>query len=162
MKHSRLIFLMLIIFNRPSAAQTPAPVLPDFKFFTFGGQPTGQRDLVKEKINLFIFFDPDCDHCQRTVADINKNYKAFSKASLIFVSVEGWQKINQFAGLYAPVLQKQKNVRFLRDSLNQFITIFKPRRYPALFLYSADKKLLDYEDNENSLFRIERFIKMAK
>ena len=67
--------------------------------------------------------------------------------------------MRQFMATYAPQLKMQKNVNLLQDRNNQFIAKFKPRRYPAMFLYSAEKKLLDYEDNEESVFRIVNLVK---
>ena len=55
--------------------------------------------------------------------------------------------------MFGKGLKGKKNVVLLQDNLNQFISSFKPQKYPSMFLYSAKKKLIDYEDNEETLFR---------
>jgi hypothetical protein len=54
---------------------------------------------------------------------------------------------------YGNNLQGKRNVTILQDSQNEFIRKFGPRKYPALFLYSARKKLMLYDDNEQNLVR---------
>jgi peroxiredoxin len=114
-------------------------------------------DLPKDRLLLFVFFDPDCEHCQHTLQTMNKEYKAFQKASIYLVSMASHAAINLFMATYAPKLAAQKNVLLLMDESSQFITQFKPVRYPSLYLYSTEQKLLDLEDNENTLFRIEKY-----
>ena len=63
-------------------------------------------------------------------------------------------KINQFMSTFGRKLKGRKNVTVLQDKLQQFISKFHPVRYPAMFLYSREKKLLDYEDNPESVFRL--------
>ena len=55
---------------------------------------------------------------------------------------------------YGSKLKGQKNVTILQDKLQQFITKFNPVRYPSMFIYSPEKKLLDYEDNPELVFRL--------
>ena len=62
---------------------------------------------------------------------------------------------------YGSNLNRKKNVTLLEDPKNEFIVKFTPRKYPAMFLYSADKKLTDYEDNDESVFRFSRLLNTA-
>ena len=54
---------------------------------------------------------------------------------------------------YGNNLKDKKNVTVLQDPQYEFMRKFRPRKFPALFLYSTDKKLLLYEDNEQNMFR---------
>jgi peroxiredoxin len=135
-------------------AQIPAQTLPDFTFYRLDKSPFTNRDLPQGKMSFFIFFDSDCDHCQRAVRNIDQQYKSFQNTVTCLISVDDHDKINRFVNTYAQHLKNQKNVVLLQDSLNQFIARFKPYKYPSMFLYSADKKLIDYEDNEETVFRI--------
>lgn len=145
-------FIVMIIEN--ISAQIPAQILPDFEFSRLDKSSFTNKDLVQGKILFFVFFDSDCDHCQRAVKNIDVQYKLFKKIAIYFISLDGPDKINRFMATHAAHLKDQKNVLVLQDKLNQFITKFKPRRYPSMFLYSANKKLMEYEDNEESVFRI--------
>ncbi len=53
----------------------------------------------------------------------------------------------------------KKNVAILQDLNNEFIIKFKPRKYPSLFLYSAKKQLLMYDDDEK---KVTEFLKLMK
>ncbi|HWJ27213.1 MAG TPA: hypothetical protein VNS32_11765, partial [Flavisolibacter sp.] len=99
-----------------------------------------------------------CDHCHRAIENINKNYKSFSHISVYLVSMDDQQKMNDVLKRYGPELKKQKNVLLLEDRNKQFISKFNPRRFPSMYLYSAENKLVDYEDNEETVYRIMKFI----
>lgn len=134
--------------------QPPAQTLPEFRFQTMDQRTFSNTDLPKGPLLLFVFVDPDCDHCKRTVQKMDEQHGAFGKAALYFISSADPAKIRSFADSYARHLK----VLWLRDADQQFMVRFRPIRYPALFLYSTDKKLLDYEDNEETIFRIVRSI----
>ena len=139
-------------------APTPARVVPEFRWSMHDRRIFANADLPKGKMLLFVFFDPDCEHCQRAVKTMDRDLTAFQRAFVCLVSAASQDKIDLFAAGYAPRLRAQQNVVFLQDAGSQYILRFNPIRYPSLYLYSPEKSLLDYEDNEETLFRIERSI----
>jgi len=154
MKYIVCTVLFIIMSVENISAQIPAQTLPDFEFSRLDKSPFTNKDLAHGEILFFVFFDSECDHCQRAVKNIDEQYKSFKKTAVYFISLDDPDKINRFMATYATQMKAQKNVVLLQDKLNQFIAKFKPRRYPSLFLYSTDKILMDYEDNEESVFRI--------
>ena len=145
---------LFIFFATVSFGQTPAQVLPAFEFQRLNKTSFTNKDLPQQRILLFIFIDTECDHCQRAVNNIAQQYKSFQKAAVYLISLDSVEKINHFISTYGPKLKTQKNFLLLQDHLNQFIVKFEPRRYPAMFVYSPEGKLLDYQDNEESVFRL--------
>lgn len=157
----RYKFILLSIFFLIScnmfaqiSGQPPAQTIPKFNFFRFNNAPFTNNDLPQNKMLFFLFFDTDCDHCQNAINNIGKEYQAFKKTSIFLISLDDQNKINHFMETYGIKLNGQKNVTMLQDNLHQFIAQFNPRKYPSMFLYSSKKKLIDYEDNPESVFRL--------
>lgn len=121
--------------------QVPAPTLPEFSL---------TRSLPQNRLLIFTLIDPDCDHCQHLVKKMNDSSATLNKTALYMISAAPQNKLTAFAKKYGPKLKAQ----WLPDPKNEFIAKFHPIRSPAIYLYSPDKKLLDYEDNPESLFRI--------
>src|SRR5258708_27050030 len=135
-------------------AQIPAHTLPHFTFYRHDKSAFTNSDLLCGKMYFFLFFDSDCDHCQRAVKNIDQQYQSFQNTLICLISVDDHDKIDRFVNTYAQHLKNKKNVVLLQDNLNQFIPRFKPYKYPSMYLYSTDKKLIDYENNEPTVFRI--------
>ena len=154
------LILGLMLFVK-SSAQIPAQILPEFEFSRLDQSNFTNKDLPLSKILFFIFFDSDCEHCQRAIKNINQDYKSFQKTAIYLISMDDKDKVTHFITTYASRLKAQKNIILLQDRKNQFITRFKPKRYPAMFLYSAEKKLIDYQDNEESVFRLVNTVKKS-
>jgi hypothetical protein len=89
---------------------------------------------------------------------LNANFKDYKKAAVYLISLDSIKAINNFLHKYGPNVVGQKNVTVLLDNKTEFIPKFKPRKYPSLFLYDANKKLLDYEDNPESMFRFSKLL----
>jgi AhpC/TSA family len=138
-----------------------AQVMPDFTFYRADGHAFGRKDVAAGKPVLFVLFDPTCPHCQRAVRHIGEQYAAFSKAEICLVSMEGWAAINGFVAAYGGALKGRPNVVVLRDVAGEFIGRFKPMKFPAMMLFSRDGRLVDYEDNENAVFRLVKMMPVA-
>jgi hypothetical protein len=82
---------------------------------------------------------------------MNEHYKEYTKSAIYLVTVDVKARVNPFLDTYAPNLKNNKNVTLLQDLKNEFILKFKPRKYPSMFLYSKEKKLMLYDDNEQNL-----------
>lgn len=151
-----LILLFLVSFNISAqiSGQPPAQTIPHFQFFKYDNSSFTDNDLPKGKIIFFMFLDPDCDHCQHAIKSIGEQFQSFKKTSIFLISIYDQNKINHFMNTYGSKLKGQKNITILQDKLQQFIVKFNPVRYPSMFLYSPEKKLLDYEDNPESVFRL--------
>jgi len=148
-----VVSCLLLSLLLKAQAQVPAQTIPDFSFSGAGKNPFTNRDLARGKPLFFLFVDPDCEHCQRAVQAIGERYAAFRNAAMYVISLESREKLSLFIDKYGRALKGRKNVMLLQDNLSQFIVRFKPRRYPAMMLYSPQGKLIDYEDNAESVFR---------
>ncbi len=160
MKHS-LLFALLFYFVVDCVAQPPAQTIPVFDFYKADKSAFTNNNLAVNKMVFFFFFDPTCEHCQQAMSVLDKNFQDYKKAAVYLISTNDHQTMQMFIDKYAPGLKNQKNITFLQDSKNEFIDRFKPIRYPSMFLYSPTKQLLDYEDNENSMFRFIKYLKQS-
>ena len=132
-------------------AQTPAQTIPSFTFKRLNQKEFSNKDLAAGKLIFFVFFDTECEHCQHAIQYINQHQEEFAKAAVYLVSVDLKEKVTVFMSKHGNNLTGKKNITVLQDSKNQFILKFSPRKYPSMFLYSPQKKLLLYDDDEKSL-----------
>jgi len=150
-----IIFCSLLFYT--SSAQTPAQTIPAFTFYKLDKTPFTNKNVTNGKEVLFIFFDVTCDHCQHTISTLSKRISECQKIAIYLISLEDKTAITNFFNQYGKNLPGQKNVTILQDLKNQFITQFGPRKYPSVFLYSAQKKLRLYDDEDQYL---EKFFKI--
>lgn len=145
------IFLFILITSFCANAQHPAATIPDFTFYTLDKKPFTNEDLKQDKVVLIVFFDATCEHCQHAMTTYNQHYKELNKTPLYLVTLDNQESIKNFMTRYANNLYGSKNVTILQDLGNEFIRKFGPRKYPSMFLYSAQKKLLIYDDEPKNV-----------
>lgn len=154
------VLCYLLIFN--ASAQPPAQTIPSFTFYKFDKTPFTNKNVTSGQDVLFIFFDVTCDHCQHTISTLSKRIGECSKISIYLISLEDKTAVNNFLDMYGKNLINKRNVTVLQDSKNQFITQFSPRKYPSVFLYSNQKKLLLYDDEDQYLEKFFKIINPSK
>ena len=153
------ILLMAISCSVNGWTQEPGKVIPVFQFSTLDGAVFNPTNLTTGKMSFFVFVDTDCDHCQHAMQYINQHHGEFKKAAVYLVSMANPARINEFMSRYGANLVNQKHVVLLQDTRSDFISKFKPQKYPGMFLYSADKKLLLYGDDEKKINMFSKKIK---
>lgn len=150
MKRTGLLLLLSMLLV-VSMAQTPAQRIPDFRFIRKIGAAFTRQDLAAGKPVFFVFFDITCEHCRNSMQYLNGHYRELSRAAIYLVTMDPGPSAEAFLGSQAPQLARQPNVLLLRDTRQQFITLFRPRKFPSLFLYSSQQQLVLYSDEENDL-----------
>jgi hypothetical protein len=143
----------------------PAQTIPVFDFVYVSGSAVGgegrtftNKDLVPRAKSFFFFFDADCEHCQHAMANLNLTAGSYKHTAFYLVTLDDPAKATKFLQQYGSHLVGRRAVTLLHDKSMEFVNRFKPRKYPSMFLFSADGKLLDYEDNEESMFRFSKFM----
>jgi cytochrome oxidase Cu insertion factor (SCO1/SenC/PrrC family) len=162
MKYLLQTIVLSFFMSGIAAAQTPAATIPGFTFFKFNKTAFTNKDLASGKIVFFVFFDTECDHCQHAIEYLNQHQKELDKAAVYLISVDGREKVAAFLSKHGSNLNGKKNILLLQDTQNEFILKFKPRKYPSLFLYSPQKKLMLYDDDEKKLPVFLQQIKTSK
>lgn len=143
--------MILLITTLNVAAQSPAKTIPSFSFYKPDKTIFTEQKLAEGRLLFFMFFDADCDHCQRTMSYFNRHYNEFNKVAVYFITVDTWDKANQFMKKFGINFSGRKNVTLLQDSNNEFVSKFGPKKFPSVFLYTSKKELLLYDDEEKNM-----------
>lgn len=124
--------------------------LPHLKFTTLEGTAMSTRDL--ETPLVLILFFTDCDHCQREAQDVKKNLELFKGKNIQFISANDMPLIQKFAVDYG--LSNEPNVKFGRAESTDVYMNFGSIPTPAIYVYSAEKRLVKSFKGETPVVEI--------
>ncbi len=102
MKRYLLFTLSIYFFTTVfSAAEAFTQSIPPFKM----GLSTGKifnaaSDFKKEKPVILIYFDPDCDHCQKLMNELFKKINEFKNAEIVMVTFKSITEVTVFEAKY--------------------------------------------------------------
>ncbi len=155
MKHILALSSLLIIFScqqkKTEVASTNAVAavpeqiavndLPNLNVIDINGSTVSLRQLSGEV--AIIFFNPDCDHCQREARDMTAKKELLKNQQLYFVSAAPVPTIIKFVNDYN---MKESNYHFshvepgdVYQNLGNFSAI------PAIFLFKDKKRIGKFE-----------------
>jgi peroxiredoxin len=152
-----LLFVTLIICCSNVGSEAPAQTrsdLPRLDIQLKDGSKVSVQQLPG-KVALILFF-PDCDHCQREAAQIQKNISGFKDYTLYFISSASFEDINHFATTYQ--LANYKNVVFARTESKNVLDAFGPIETPTIFLYDKNGKLIETFSGEVAIEVVLKYI----
>lgn len=161
MRYFYFSFLFFVITTAFSQEKTKAPEkIPDFGSLNdyFGKDELAYKTLPKKGKLMFVFYDPECGHCQQLGHEINKNIELFEDTQIYFVSMQEKVLVEKYIDTFLPKLKKRKNIGYYHDEEYAFLLKFNPQNFPSLYLYEAkDKRLLTFLDGENKIDDLRQF-----
>lgn len=97
-----LFFSVLIYFSVGffCASSACAQTIPSFKILLSDDNIFSATDLPKGKPVILIYFDPDCDHCQKLMKEFFPKMNEFRKAEIIMVTFKPVSDLIAFEKLH--------------------------------------------------------------
>lgn len=68
------------------AAKVCSQPIPPFKMMLSDNKIFSASDLPKGKPIILVYFDPDCEHCQKLMNELFKKINEFKKAEIVMVT----------------------------------------------------------------------------
>ncbi len=150
MKQLLSAFICCLIFTQAKAQLQPQ-TLPGAVFYKKDGSAFSTMQIPTAKKAFIMFFDATCGHCQQVAAQLSKKTDKLAKLNVYLVSMDEFRSIDYFMTNFAKPLLGMKNVTLLQDKQQAFITTFKPDKYPSMYLYGTNKRLMKFSSNDKEL-----------
>ncbi|HKC37307.1 MAG TPA: redoxin domain-containing protein [Chitinophagaceae bacterium] len=74
--------------------------IPSFKITLSNNKTLNAADLPKGKPLVLIYFDPDCDHCQKLMTELFKKINSFKKVQMVLVTFKPVTEVAAFEKKY--------------------------------------------------------------
>lgn len=115
--------------------------IPGFSYKNINGDFFTNQDIKINTPTLFVYFNSECEYCNKEAVMIRENVEKFQKVQLIFISFEKPEHIKRFA--IRNQLYSYSNIHFLWDYKVTFSTTFDVNSLPCLVLYDKNQKLIE-------------------
>ncbi|HEY1007724.1 MAG TPA: redoxin domain-containing protein [Sphingobacteriaceae bacterium] len=162
MKPVRLILSALILMLGLGAMAQQPKQLPAFRFFRLDSKAFTNQDIQKGRTSVFILFDSGCDHCQKEIPKIGKQFDQLAGCSFYFVSFNESDQISAFMRTYGKDFYGKNNVVVLRDRNREFLPTFFPERFPAVFMYTSAGALTYYRSGNQDVASMVRSARLSQ
>ncbi len=121
--------------SSPPAA--PTNDLPNLPLTKLDQTKLSAKDLKGKTV--LIFFEPDCEHCQREANEMQKHLSAFSKYTVCFFSPAPMDQMQQFFMKYN---LSGPNIFFAQTPFNIILQELGAIPAPSVFIYTDQGKLV--------------------
>jgi thioredoxin-related protein len=89
---SLICFLAIVTLSLKASSQS----LPPFRMYRSDKTIFSATELPKTKPIVLIYFDPECEHCQKLMKELFQKIDAFKSAEIIMVSFKPIEEIAAF------------------------------------------------------------------
>ena len=108
---------------------------PDIVLTLQNGEKISAKQL--EGNNLFVLFQPECDHCQEEAIEIEQHLQEFKDYTLYFISSAPMEQITAFARNFG--LADKERVKFASTTTEGVLTYYGPIQTPSIYIYRNGK-----------------------
>ncbi|MBC7722973.1 MAG: redoxin domain-containing protein [Pedobacter sp.] len=98
------------------------------------------KSLPTNRPIVFVYFSPECSHCEYETEEIKKHMDSLSNAFFIFVSYHPLEKIKEFYDKYG--LAKYPNIRVGRDPKYFIPSFFRVEFTPFVGVYNRNQSFV--------------------
>lgn len=162
MKHLLSTLLFLFVLTAQAQVKT-LDKLPAFTVTKLDGTTFTQKDVAPGKYALFVYFNPGCPHCQNAFKTLNTKIAELPANVVIYpVSFKGEEPTRKFMERYAPQLSALKQVTYLIDDKETFGAAFNVQRFPSMYMFSPDGKLVYFEEDASKVMNFKEKVVSKK
>lgn len=156
------LFLIALTSNSQTFVDPVAPyqkdsLSPVFNLILTNGKDYSDKELPKSKPIVFIYFSPDCGHCQVEAEHITKEMKVIEDAFYVWVSYRDMEDIKAFGEKYK--FAEFKNMVIGRDPAYAIPSFFRVRFTPFVAVYNKDRKLVQTFESGATVDQLKSAIK---
>lgn len=114
--------------------------LPDFNLLLIDSSTILKTsDIPMGKPIVFLFFSPDCEHCQAETTDLLAHIDSLKDVRLFFVTIDRFERLRVFQKYYH--LDNYPNITLTRDYQFFLPKYFEIAYPPYNILYNKNKTL---------------------
>ena len=148
------------ITSKKASKEIETKRLPLFEFYTLDSIPFSRYDLKKDTSLILIYFDPDCDLCEKSGEIFHSFSKLHKSSQIIFVSTNTKDKIKAYQERFK--LEDIPNIQFMQCDDEDFYTLFKETVTPSYLIYNTKQELIKVINDDVPVKTILRYIKAAQ
>jgi peroxiredoxin len=135
--------------DKPVAAKATTNEYPNLTLTLASGETLPAKELQGK--NIFVLFQPECDHCQDEAREIEKHLDRFKAYKLFFISSSPMPQVTKFAKDYK--LNDRPNVKFAVTSTESVLNFYGPIPTPSVYIY-REGKLINYFNGQTNIENI--------
>ncbi|PHR69700.1 MAG: hypothetical protein COA67_09865 [Lutibacter sp.] len=162
MKKSSVFILFCVCFMTFSSCKTTQKTnieatkeIPYFTFTTLDNHRFGKDDFDKTRTKMILYFNSECEHCEKQGKWLSESIDSFNHLELTFVSFEEMDAIKSYRDKYN---FNRDNITFLQDTRLTFSDKFGVGNFPSILLYTKKGKLIKKFEGETRVKDILPFI----
>jgi len=90
---------------------------------------------------------------------LSSHYNDLKNAAIYLVTLDRKDAVLTFLNNYGKPFLNKENVIVLQDVNYEFIPKFQPIKYPSVFLYDKNRKLIVYQKDEKKMLDVVKKLK---
>ncbi|PZP44402.1 MAG: hypothetical protein DI598_14565, partial [Pseudopedobacter saltans] len=115
--------------------------IPSFNILQTDSSWFRTQDLPKGQPTVFIYFNPDCGHCQETAKKIGEEMNSFKQVTFVWATyLSPMEEIEAFKKEYK--LSGYPNVHFGKDPQYFIPAYFRVEQTPFVALYDGNQQFV--------------------